>query len=230
MPLETYESPDQLYLARGADVNDHRPAMTGDVYDKVEIPGVDGIGLGVVVTHPCAMRKGAEINEKVLMARLHASDPIPPAAWPGHYYDKMPFPELTGEGELHVAHLDEIGRAPRESLASEQRIACLLPYGVNLLQQRLVWHMTRCLVPTWQFQEAIEHVLAEADLLEEWQDELCEAGVSGEEAVARFEAFMREKTSGGRSQRECLRMPQLRAGVRTACRRKLQEAVQGLNT
>jgi hypothetical protein len=192
VPLETYETPEQLYLARGADVNPLRPAMTGDIYDDVEIPGVDDRGLGAVASHPCAMRKGAQINDRVLMCRVRPSIAIPSATWPKGYYDKMPFPDVIAVGTLHVAHLDEIGLSPRECIDPSRRTACLLPFGINLLQQRLVWHMTRCAVPTSTFQEAIEHTLVEADLQEEWQDELCAVGVTVEDAGAGFEQFMRE--------------------------------------
>ena len=38
MSLETFETPDDLYLARGDEVNPLRPLFTGDVVAGVAIP------------------------------------------------------------------------------------------------------------------------------------------------------------------------------------------------
>lgn len=56
MNLATYTEPDELYLARGVEVNANRPLFTGDVLLHVAIPGVQGGGLGIVIAHPCSIR------------------------------------------------------------------------------------------------------------------------------------------------------------------------------
>lgn len=55
--LETPQSPDELYLARGGEINAVRPIMTGDVLTGIDIPGMVGTsGLTIIVTHPCSLR------------------------------------------------------------------------------------------------------------------------------------------------------------------------------
>jgi hypothetical protein len=106
-------------------------------------------------------------------------------------------------------------------------------YGVNLLQQRLVWHLTRFEVPTFRLQEAFAHTYEEADILEEWSDILCEAGWVVADAAARFEQFVRTAGRSGRPLQGDLRDAQLRSAVRTTCRTEARrlagEATPGAN-
>jgi hypothetical protein len=98
------------------------------------------------------------------------------------------------------------------------RFACLSPFGVNLLQQRLIWRLTRHEVPTHQLQEVSAHVFEEADLLEEWSDTTCPAGATPEQAAAAFEVFVRADRGHGHTLQNDLRDPQRRSSVRSACR------------
>lgn len=91
-------------------------------------------------------------------------------------------------------------------------------FGINLLQQRLVWNMTRLAVETAKFYEAFGHTYEEADLLEEWCETLSEAQIPVSEACERFEIHLRFDNGGQPSLQRQLRDPQLRSGVRTACR------------
>jgi hypothetical protein len=95
-------------------------------------------------------------------------------------------------------------------------------YGVNLLQQRLIWRLTRFEVPTHTLQGVSAHVYEEADLLEEWTDELCRRGVTPGQAAAEFEEFLRADRDDGRTLQDRLRDPQSSASVRTACRAELR--------
>ena len=60
MSPDTLECPDaaeHLYLAASPDeVPIARPVMTGDVFTDIAVPGLDGTGLAIVLTHPCSMR------------------------------------------------------------------------------------------------------------------------------------------------------------------------------
>ena len=102
----------------------------------------------------------------------------------------MPLPDLIGDGVLYIADFEEIGRTSTEGLIAGARIACLSDYGVNVLQQRLVWYMTRLEVPTHTFHEAFANTVEEAELLEDWNDTVCGAGLSEGESTARFDAFL----------------------------------------
>ncbi|MGH7425983.1 MAG: hypothetical protein ACREJP_07420, partial [Candidatus Methylomirabilales bacterium] len=131
--------------------------------------------------------------------------------------DKTPLPELV-PGGYHVGQFDELGKALTDHLEGSQRLACMSAYGINLLQQRLVWNLTRLKVETFRFQEAFAHTLEEADLLEEWNEAVCEAGMTVPDAAAKFEAFIRADRADGNRYQDDLRDPQRRSAVRSACR------------
>lgn len=95
--LDQPESPSDLYQARGSEVTPHRPLMTGDVFEGVAIPGVDdGAGLGMLLAHPCSMRRGAHVRDILQVARVEAGPAI--TTWDGSY-GAMPLPELLAPGD-----------------------------------------------------------------------------------------------------------------------------------
>jgi len=152
------------------------------------------------------------------MAAVGESVRIGRGAWTGGYFGLMPLPDLLGDDVLYIARLDEMGRADTDALGEATRIACLSPFGVNLLQQRLIFRLTRHEVPTYLLQEASAHVFEEADLLEEWSETVCGAGASLDEAAAAFDAFLREDRGGGKTRQSDLRDPQRRSVVRSESR------------
>src|SRR5438046_3187332 len=92
------KSAGELYLARGDEVPQSRPLLTGDVFRGVEIPGVDdGPGLAMIIGHPCSIRDGAHLRSHVPMARVRREAPISLPAWRG-FYGVMPLPELLAAG------------------------------------------------------------------------------------------------------------------------------------
>lgn len=227
MSLETYEAPDDLYLARGEDVNPLRPLFTGDVVADLAIPGVQEGGMAVVVAHPCSMRgKDAQLEPRVLVAAVAEGGKLGRAAWGGGHFGLMPLPDLLEAGRLRVARLDDIGKALTADIMAGVRVACLSPFGVNLLQQRFIFRFTRHEVPTYLLQEVSAHVFEEADLLEEWSDTVCAAGASQQQAAASFEAFVRAARGGGKTLQGDLRDPQRRSTVRSACRVEAQRMRQ----
>jgi hypothetical protein len=231
LSLETFEKPGDLYLARGEEVNPLRPLFTGDVVADVAIPGVQDGGMAVVVAHPCSMRgKDAQLEPSVLVAAVAESGKIGREAWAGGHFGFMPLPDLVEAGKLWVARLDDIGKALTEQLVAGVRVACLKPFGVNLLQQRFIWRLTRHEVPTYQLQEVSAHVFEEADLLEEWSDTVCAAGSSPEQAAAAFEAFVRADRGDGNTLQSDLRDPQRRSTVRSACRVEAQRVAEELGS
>lgn len=215
MTLESWGEPGQLYLTRGDEVVTCRPLFTGDVLDDIEIPGVQAGGPGIVVAHPCSMRgKDAVLSERLLVAAVEPADPTPAARWETGFFDRMPLPELRGESSFDVAWLDRIGRALSTSAVGAVRLACLSQFGVNLLQQRLIYSLSRLDVPTTKLWEAFAHTYEEADLLEEWLED----GVPSADAVA-FETWIRD---GDPSRQSRLRDPQQRATVRADMRAELR--------
>ncbi len=233
MALETYVEAADLYLARGGDINDRRPLFTGDVFVDVPVPGVQDAGMTIIVAHPCSMRgSGARLMETVLVAAVEPHRPVGRDAWTRGYSDMMPLPEAA-DNDLYVGRFSQLGMANSAHLSTSPRVVCLSMYGVNLLQQRLVWHLTRFEVPTFRLQEAFADTYEEADILEEWSDILCEAGWVVADAAARFEQFVRTAGRSGRPLQGDLRDAQLRSAVRTTCRTEARrlagEATPGAN-
>lgn len=226
MNLATYETADELYLARGDDVNPNRPVFTGDVFRNVEIPGVQAEGMGLVVAHPCSFRIGdGQLAERILTASVEPIDKQGAGAWRRMFSDRMPLTDLEGEHSYWAGQLDKVGRALASGLLGTERLACLSAFGVNMLQQRLTYYLTRAEIPTATFNEAFGHTFDEAELLEEWTDTLVDAEQSKEYAAAEFEAYVRE---GNPSLQARLRDPQHRSAVRRACRRRASELAQKL--
>jgi hypothetical protein len=218
LSLDGCEAPDRLYLARGAEVSPCRPLFTGDVLEDIAIPGVQEHGAAMVIAHPCGMRgRQAQLLERILFAAVTPHDPVPGHKWSEGFYDRMPLPELRGPGEeFAAAWLDRLGRAARDDVLGSDRIACLSPVGVNMVQQRLVFHMTRVEVPTSIFWEAFAHTYEEADLLEEWTEDLGDL-LSPRDAAAEFELWIRDE-----SRQERLRDPRQRGPVRADLRAEIR--------
>jgi hypothetical protein len=103
--LDTYDSPDGLYSARGGEVNPNRPVFTGDVFRDVAIPGVQAEGMALVVAHPCSFRVGeGQLAERLLAARVEPTAKQGPNAWRNGFLDRMPLTDLDGTG-YWVGHL-----------------------------------------------------------------------------------------------------------------------------
>lgn len=215
MALETYDDPDLLYIARGEEVNRNRPLFTGDVFQDVEIGGIPEPGLAIVVAHPCGFRSGTKLHPTILMAPVVQSEqPIGASAWTKGYFNRMMLPRLQGEG-LWLADFDSLGRAKTPALDGSLRIACLSEVGLNLLQQRLTYYLTRAEIETYVFHDAFSQFVEEADLLEEWTNTLTDSGYTGEEAVALFEKFIRSGTPMRQAE---LRNKQRRSAIRAESR------------
>lgn len=168
MELETPANSDELYRYRGDEVPRYRPIVQGDVFGHVEIPGLDdGMGYAVVLAHPCSMRDGTRIRERLLVGRV---SPCPqPLLWTGHF-GLMPLPDLLpGSSDRHWAgDFERIGMVRSGRLELSQRIACLDDRGILLLQQRQAHHFTRYAVETEVLYAQSAGVLTEVELLESW--------------------------------------------------------------
>lgn len=224
MSLDAWDDPSRLYLTRGEEVSPHRPFFTGDVVESVAIPGVQDEGAGIIVAHPCTMRRGPELAESVLVAAVGPHDEVPAERWGRGYFDRMPLPVLRGEGRpFEAASLTKVGLVRAEELLAADRIACLSEVGINMLQQRTVFNLTRLEVPTAEFWAAFAHTYEEADLLEEWVEAGADVGDATVLTAATFETWLR---ADGRQ--ESLRDPQQRASTRSEARREIAARVAGI--
>ena len=221
LTLETYEDPAELYWARGEEVNDLRPVFTGDVFLNVPIPGIQEDGMAMTIAHPCSMRRTAgKFRQRILVAPVCPSEQtgLGPAQWTSGYFNWSPLPELQCDGALHLARIDDLGQATPADLAGTQRLACLSGRGISLLHQRLIWYLTRLAVETSQLFKSFEHVFDEVELLEEWKDVLCGAGIDEERATSLFDDFICGDKGNKRTLQKDLREAQRRPSVRSACR------------
>lgn len=225
MPQEELECPDSasdLYFAASPDeVEAARPILTGDVFTGLTVPGLDGSGLAIVLTHPCSMRAdGVKLARRLLIARVSPSEEVPTSKWRTGHFKVMPLPELLGEH--HSARFEEMGMVESASLLTAERVACMSPYGVNLLQQRFIWFLTRLLVPTHVLGEATEAVFEEADLQEEWVTVATDNGEDATQAAHSFHDWIRSADESGVSRQKQLQDPQRRAGLRRRLRSHLR--------
>lgn len=220
--LECPNSASDLYLASSRDeVEVTRPVMTGDVFPEVAIPGVDVDGLAIVLTHPCSMRlDGVNLVPRLFMASVVPSPDISLEKWKTGHFRVMPLPGLLGKH--HEARFEDMGLVSSASLNESKRMACLTPYGVNLLQQRFIWHLTRFLVPTHSLGESTEAVFEEADLQEEWVAVAADRGEDAIQAAQNFHDRIRSDDDSGIVRQKQLQDPQRRAGLRRQMRDHLR--------
>jgi len=80
--LDRPATADELYLARADEVNPYRPVLTGDVFSEITIPGV-GVphDLGMVISHPCNMRLGDRLRDRIQMLPIVGYQEVPLEEW-----------------------------------------------------------------------------------------------------------------------------------------------------
>ena len=227
MALESWVEPSDLFLARGVDVSLARPVFTGDVFLEVEIPGVQPEGLAIVTAHPCTFRgAGGQLANRVAVAAVRQSVTVQPEKWRSGYYNLFPLPDLMNE-EFFAGHFLESAPVPGDSLRASNRVACLSSYGINLLQQRLIWQATRFEVPTYELERAFSHTLVEADLLEEWADATIDQGGTAEDAAASFDTFIRSSSDPSSPDAPTLQIWLKDPQHRPVVRRRMRDAIAG---
>lgn len=221
--LEAPAREDDLYHSRGEEVLPTRPLLTGDVLADVEIPGLDdGRGLAIVLTHPCSMRSdGVHLQDRIFVARVVEHAIVPASQWNGHY-PKMPLQGLI-DGASYAALFDSAGLVRSELFVEIERVACLSEFGVNLLQQRLIFHLTRFVAPTFKLHESCVGVFREIELHEEWAEFFSGGSQTSNEVDAAFHEWLREGPTDGTSRQGRLRDDQQAAAVRREMRAHLAE-------
>ena len=216
---------DSLYRARDDEVAPTRPVFTGDVFSAVPLPGRTGKVKDrtvIVLHHPCSMRtNGVDLAWQLLTAEVTPRKEISEADWAGGFFNLMPLPALRpglSSQALHqAADFDALYMVQPQQLVN--RIACLSQFGVNLLLQRWVHYSSRVIVPTYLFQEQTVAHYEEADLLEEWCDEV-NSGDPQADAQACMNWLRSERD--GPTYQELLANPQSHSTVRKAMRAALK--------
>jgi hypothetical protein len=216
---------DTLYRARGDEVSVTRPIFTGDVFTGVELPGKTGKVKArtlIVLQHPCSMRtNGVDLAWQVLAAEVAPRREIDEQGWAKGFFNLMPLPELrpdlTSQARHQASDFDTLYMIRPELLVD--RIAVLSQVGVNLLLQRWVHFSSRVVIPTHLFQEQTVAFYEEADLIEEWCDDV--GGVDLRRAAEDCVAWLRADRDGATYQ-EMLKNPQHHSTVRKAMRAELK--------
>ncbi len=169
----------EIYLGYSDDVAIGRPLLTGDVLTDVAVDADDHDGTVMIVAHPCSMR-GAQgrLLPRIVVAPIRLYQRIPFESWPEGHFKVMPLPNMLGETDeaSRAVHLLELTAVRSENLQREHRILALKDRGIHVLQQRLVYSLTRVEVGLEKLHEQTAHVLLEAELEEEWVDELAVEG------------------------------------------------------
>lgn len=187
--------PQALYDERGT-VSWARPLLQGDVFDGVVLPGFDDQPMKVqIISHPCAMRRGADLTPRITVAPVTPYSRVTGERWDGHLR-VMPLPELV-EGEHFATMFVDVTAAPATRLTRAQRIATLSHQGIYILQQRLIKHYTRVEMPLELLRRESAAVLTEGILQWDWLETvLADEELSDESAIdsegKTFDAWLSE--------------------------------------
>jgi hypothetical protein len=161
---------------------------------------------------------GVALAGSILVAEVHKFPILPPDKW-GTSGKLMPLPDLfanlTSSRRHQAALFDNTFHVHPSDLVN--RIACLSPRGVNLLLQRWVYHSSRVVVPSSDFNAAVSPVYDQADIIEEWCGIAMASGRTLDEATQDAHAWLRE-VEGGLTRERALQAPERRAPIRRQAR------------
>jgi hypothetical protein len=222
--------PDALYDERG-EVNWTRPFLQGDVFDDVVLPGFGDEPMKVqIVAHPCAMRTGPSVTERITVAPVVGYRQVAGSGWNGHLR-VMPMAELAGDKHFATKFVD-VTAAPANLLTYERRIATLSNRGIFVLQQRLVKHYTRVEMELELFRRESAAILVEAELQQDWLEEVLTEAEQIDKAAIETETAVFDDRLGQRSTadtpslRELLREEIHHTDVRKAIQRAASDRAQ----
>jgi hypothetical protein len=176
------------------------------------------------------MRAGPTLREAVKALPVTTYENVPFERWPTSHYRVFPLPDLAGDGQSYAAYFDWVGMVSSSELLHGRRVACLSERGILLLQQRFTFSDTRAVIGLDTLETAAAAVLAEAELLEEWNERLLPASESDDATVLAAEAeafdrFLATRGEVGLTHREMLkdqhRRPSVRRSVRDEIERRL---------
>jgi hypothetical protein len=203
--------------------------LQGDVFAGVAVPntGVEH-EYAMIIAHPCNMRTGAVLRPKMKMIPVTAHEHIPFERW-SRVVRVFPLPDMLGDGKNFAARFDDVGMVDSENLTVSSRVCSLTDRGILMLQQRYVYSDTRALIEMSTLGEAAAAVLAEAELLEQWNERLVlPSGIEGlefEELLAEqarlFDDFLSRPVEGSIALRGMLQDEHRRAFVRRSVREEI---------
>jgi hypothetical protein len=187
--------PEHLYDERGNTARS-RPIFQGDVFGGIVLPGFgDHPQIVQVVAHPCSMRNGTDLLERITVAPVEEHARVRGSRWNG-YFGIMPLAELVGD-DHYAANLADVTGAPSQLLHLDARIATLSDRGIYVLQQRIIKNSTRFEVDISSLAQQTSPVLWEMHQQRDWvetvlddEDEWTIENLNTEEIA--FDAWLRE--------------------------------------
>lgn len=203
--------------------------LQGDVFSGVAVPNV-GVKHqhAMIIAHPCTMRQGPALKPRIKMIPVTRYDHVPLDRC-DRVVRFFPLPDLLGDGADYAARFDEIGMVSNDELRVTRRVSTFTERGIVILQQRYVFSDTRAEIDLATLQTASAAVLAEAELLEEWNERLALRGdPQGDALIERLdaEAHAFDEYLGGAGEdavtrRELLKDQARHASVRRAVREEI---------
>ena len=225
--------PELMYRDQGDDVPRARPLLTGDILSGLHLEGRNGITeerMVIIMQHPCSMRtNGVDLAWRIQAVEVLPHEPIKASMWQRGNFHFMPFPDLLGGN--YAADFDLPYLLTPDQIQQAKRVATLSQTGLNLLLQRNVHYASRVVVPTAQLQEVTSAFMEEADLCEEWCEELWDSEDTDtlynvDETIrhlaSEFTTWIRGKDNYGIRRQDRLSDPQARSAVRKEMRKKLR--------
>lgn len=198
-------------LAPTADLYDYRgmvpawlPYQQGDIFRDVELPGV-AAGFVMLFLHPCSMRQGTRLRDRLTVVQVTVASPRRVLDEPGQWAGRnkvMPLPDLLADGaSTHMADFMEIGTVEAARLPRSSRAAQLSLAGRLLMQQRIVFHLTRYAPRLDDLERATESVELEAQQQADWVQAGCggddlAAATRVDELEAEFQGFLGDGSEG----------------------------------
>jgi hypothetical protein len=196
--LASVPEPADLYDYRGLPTTEDGaplwlPHNQGDVFEGVEIPGIDdptGEGLCMLFMHPCTMRAGAILRDKVtvLSVRRQQNRGLnrDMARW-SKMFKVMPLPLLRNDNDIaYAADFMSVGTVSSTALGRATRRAVLSRTGRLVMQQRVIHHFSRYAPSLDVLEAATRAVETEIELQANWCEAACE--VKGDETESTIRA------------------------------------------
>ena len=203
------------------------------MFRGLSIPGLEDTddNLGAVLGHPCTVRMGAHLKDRIQVARVIPYQRLNQTEWEDGHYGVMPLPGLIPDSDTphHAIRFEDAGPVLSTALLLDDRVATLSDFGIALLQQRHIMSTSRFQeVDLEALDKANRPVLEELELLDNWNEARCD-GLPGDEFVTclqtqaeLFDEFLSATPEEGlRTRRESLQLPTERASVRRAVREEV---------
>jgi hypothetical protein len=178
------------------------PYHQGDVFSEVDISGIDNPDrLAMLFLHPCTMRRGATLIRDVTVIAVTMYSKKRVVDEPDHWarrFSVMPLPDLTGTGkQTHTADFLKIGTIASTALLRSQRVSSLSQLGRGIMQQRIIYHLTRFAPTLDELDQATRAVELEIEAQADWVQAACLHHQAGTDEVitaaeAAFDAFLSE--------------------------------------